>query len=747
MRCLRRKIPCNVQGKKYLWAGNQRKGSDMGSPDFSIFGTQESLFGQSSAPRSPPVNPASRGHPTITKILVALDPGTTSTKATYKIFFRGEKLQPQIGTDQTILRNLYDVEWPNHQHSVPTQIAFKRDLEIGCYNQIWGAEVTEALKDRVDPIVDPSWVFAFLKPALYGENGPLAPRLRDDIQKQIENLPTPIRHPLADQGQPGARELTCFDLYSAFLKHAWRHILRDIKDKHPQVPWSWADVRGTDVNGTALSCAPIELCIPLPADSTPHHVQMIVDAARRAGLPLPYTVVEPAAAYAFDLQQHTEAHGPVGTRMCSVVLDNGGGSVDLQAWSIHQTQPMQAKEEVRGEAAWCGGNFVNSSIRILVQKWCRSSSTSMETITAAISEARGCPITERQFLDEVVAEFEIKKKNFRHGQPGGLTLPIHGLPDRAASGMHHGAIQLEAEDVARCYDDGFERIRLMLNRMIERLSVKFQHSGGVVQNVREILLVGGGSASPYMKEKIRSTFDDAGGDFQIPVRTLGGEAVGTAQSIVRGALLLLMDKAFVHERVLRRGYAVKLDEHTSSNDTSADHLVEMEEHDGAFVRRDVTRFLLRIGDHVGHYHTAYGPVGCWRSLFLDKKRFLDDRRGRGWDCDEPVFFSDDITADGIWVNNPRYRDKIQPCGMLVFELSEHDCKDITDIRKAATTNRWYIHLEYRVEFIINGIGMTYRVVMPRDGKFKGDDYDPGDNPIIVSAQLICAGAFQHSSTT
>ena len=223
-------------------------------------------------------------------------------KAAFKVFMHGENPKPRLGVNHGILQGVHVVAWPNMETHLPTHIAYEARSTVDdntgepVYRQVWGTEASEPGRNIV------GGVFRWLKPAIYGDEGTQAKHKRR-IESQIDKLPEAIRFigRNVDDSET-QRKLTCLDLYSDFIGHAWRHILRRIKQTYPQLPWPrWAH-QNLSGDFRLPEYPAVEVVMPLPANSRPHHVDLAVQAARRAGIPIPFPVAEPAAAFAYDIQ-------------------------------------------------------------------------------------------------------------------------------------------------------------------------------------------------------------------------------------------------------------------------------------------------------------------------------------------------------------------------------------------------------------------------------------------------------------
>ena len=673
--------------------------------------------------------------PEVSRILIALDAGTGDCKATWRIIVRGASQKLRLGCDRGILQGVIVVQWPNNKLRIPSVIGYDRccrtdeaDKDLR-YRQTWGQITTEAGRRAVGPKI------RWLKAALYGDQGTQA-RHKRRIEAQIDELPEEIRFSAQDPEHPGGtRRLTCLDLYSDFLGHAWRHILRQIQQVHPNLPWPQWTAEDPAENYQLPTYPLVEVSIPLPASSKPHHIQLAVQAARRAGIPDPFPVAEPVAAFVYDMQSTTERDGPVVHKGRTLIVDIGCGSVDIILLSMLQVNPTGLREDVEGTDGWCGANRVNETLRAIVKKKCEVGNV-WQRVSAGLGRIPPAPSL-AQFLDEVEAKFEIQKIRFGDSDLDGLDIEVKGLPELVQAGMRHNQLCVSGQEVRDSFEASCVPIKHMIDTMIDRFKQSLSPSQET-QTITEILLIGGGSASPYIRAEITKEYERGGsreGQYPIPVRKRAVDRSGAATWIAQGALLLLLDKAFLRERVIRRGYCIKIDEETTRRGFS--HLnfeVQRDPHDGIWRRIDVSRFLIRIGERISSYHKATGPQGSWRGLFLHQMK------PHGWDLEEEIFYSDTTSEDGLWVTSER--NDIHPCGMLRFSLTEEDCSYFAE-EQSPVTKRWYKYLEYRVDFVIQGLEMTYTVNIPRDGKLQGENQRGlGRNPIVKFGKLDCTGSFE-----
>ncbi|SCO82250.1 related to hsp70 protein [Fusarium oxysporum] len=188
-----------------------------------------------------------------------------------------------------------------------------------------------------------------------------------------------------------------------------------------------------------------------------------------------------------------------------VVVDAGGGTVDLISYTILSTKPiLEVQEAAPGSGALCGSTFLNMRFSKFLQ--------------SKLGKEEG-------FDDEVMAEaldvFENKvKRQFALNVEPDETynIPVAGLANNKSLGISRGRFALKVSDVNKI----FEPVVLEVIRL-----VKDQITASNVP-VQAILLVGGFGSSNYLKERLRAAIDSSVRIMQPP---------NAWQAIVQGAVL------------------------------------------------------------------------------------------------------------------------------------------------------------------------------------------------------------------
>lgn len=236
-----------------------------------------------------------------------------------------------------------------------------------------------------------------------------------------------------------------------------------------------------------VKSTPLEFVVTVPAiwsDLAKDRTKKACQAASGlSGTKQPvHLVSEPEAAAIYALHG-LDPHGlQIGETV--VVVDAGGGTVDLISYTITGLKPiLEVQEAAPGSGALCGSTFLNMRFA--------------KYLKAKLGKEEG-------FDDEVLAEamevFEKKVKRqfaLNVGPDETYTIPVGGLANNKALGITRGRFALKASDLQTI----FEPVVLEVIRL-----VKEQITSSNVP-IRAVLLVGGFGASNYLKERLRNAVD------------------------------------------------------------------------------------------------------------------------------------------------------------------------------------------------------------------------------------------------
>lgn len=173
--------------------------------------------------------------------------------------------------------------------------------------------------------------------------------LRDaDIRDDIRNSPylQAARQQASLLGEDGV-----VDLVADYLRNIWQHCLREIE---------------LQIDAQALQNLPFKVAITIPAIWPQYARNMMKNAARRAGIlqrrdiaDTTLILVEEPEAAALATLLDRRAYPEMGVGETFMVVDCGGGTIDIISYKVVQTTPFVIHEAVKGDGKLCGAFMVD----------------------------------------------------------------------------------------------------------------------------------------------------------------------------------------------------------------------------------------------------------------------------------------------------------------------------------------------------------------------------------------------------
>lgn len=683
----------------------------------------------------------------VRKILVALDIGSGNIKAAWKpVYDRRE----QRALVDRLRHGCRPVVWNNLQAHCPAQVAYRvMDGDDGHLHlqRFWGCDVDDAL-DRGE-LIDRD-VLKWVKPVIfnYEVEGSLKFH-KGQLKKRLARLKIMAE----ENGIPNNewKDIDEVSIYSDLMGLAFDFVCGKIREEFPRLRLNLnARIQ------TILPGVEVEVAIPVPASSLPKHIKMVLEAAKRACLPNPFPVAEPTAAIVYYLQEQMETSTDQGPNdgQTVLLLDAGEGSLDATlcsviprididfateasstADSISTHLPKERyvlQEEVAGLTEWAGGSFANQAC----QEWLERTFDAEFDIMLRQPGHRERYKTKSNIIDELVRDFERRKKRFSgfsssYGDE--VRLILHGFPPSRVNGNNGGYIIVTKSIMMDFFKRQIDASVVLIEQQMERLQTK-NRALGAFRAVDQIILVGGANESRYIREVIKEQAVQNGrsnfhGRIDVKLPQIERLSTLTAQ----GALLLLQDKNFIGERILRRGYCVKWDKPTLRRKSTKDYLVEKDGEDGVMCMKEVSKFLLRAGDRIAHQHQVSMRNG-WRALCMEPE--VDDT---GFDyaancflIDEAFFFCDKQSIDDLYVHHKP--NGFHEVGVVTFRLDKDLCHNFVETYEHEGRAYWRIQYEVKIEVV--GLDFRYKMIIPETGVFEGDGAnDYGQHPIIAEGLL------------
>ncbi|CAK7222239.1 hypothetical protein SBRCBS47491_004798 [Sporothrix bragantina] len=334
--------------------------------------------------------------------------------------------------------------------------------------------------------------------------------LRDaDIRDDIRNSPylQSARQQASLLGEDGV-----IDLIADFLRHLWQHALREIE---------------LQIDAVHLQNLPFKVALTIPAIWPQYARNMMKSAVRRAGIlqrrdiadTTLILVEEPEAAALATLLDRRE-YPEMGVGETFMVVDCGGGTIDIISYKIVQTSPFVIHEAVKGDGKLCGAFLVDDKF---------------ENYMRHLSGLRFENCEPADFRKFVYDEWETAiKRSFTNSelQPEFYLHP----PIKALSKMNrfkgNNKHVLRRSTIVGFFDETYQGIRQLINDQNKKIVAQ---EG---KPPKKIILVGGLGSSRYLFQRLQTEYSNV----MQPQRPWS--------AVARGAVIKLLKNTFKREDVV-----------------------------------------------------------------------------------------------------------------------------------------------------------------------------------------------------
>ncbi|KAK3616102.1 hypothetical protein LTR22_027182 [Elasticomyces elasticus] len=243
-------------------------------------------------------------------------------------------------------------------------------------------------------------------------------------------------------------------------------------------------------------------------------------------------ISEPEAAAVYTLQAIQPNHLKVGHSF--VVIDAGGGTVDLISYSIRQLKPLRLEELAKGSGGFCGAAFLNVRFEQFV-----SNKLGAETFAEIRDKKPKSWLVALKYFEEHV------KRNFDPEDDLEFNIAFPGVPDNADAGIEGGFLVMDSSEVTAIFRPIVADIISLIEGQINQLQ-----SFGL--KVNGLVLVGGFGQSECLLKCLKGNFSRGASSIEIL------QPVNAWTAVVRGAVLRgLEGSEMVTNRKARRHYGVE----------------------------------------------------------------------------------------------------------------------------------------------------------------------------------------------
>ncbi|KAL1876468.1 hypothetical protein Daus18300_002712 [Diaporthe australafricana] len=283
------------------------------------------------------------------------------------------------------------------------------------------------------------------------------------------------------------------DVISAFLRHMWKHVVAKIKLAEGE---------------KTVETSKFHVVFTLPAIWPNYAREGMLRAIKGAGIldkrPAGDTtydfVSEPEAAAIATLsgiygQKNLKACYPVGDTF--VVVDCGGGTVDIITYIITSMSPMTVQEVVKGKGALCGAIFVDERFKdLLVKKLIEISADAMDRVTDEEMQE----MMSRNWEDEIRSQFKGAPKTWTIRHPISLI-----NPSRLDHNGGFPTFTVTSDEVEEVFKSSVEKIWSLVREQIEATAQNDKEGRNLPKYV---VLVGGFGTSGYLQDYLQQRCQD-----------------------------------------------------------------------------------------------------------------------------------------------------------------------------------------------------------------------------------------------
>lgn len=281
--------------------------------------------------------------------------------------------------------------------------------------------------------------------------------------------------PLETAAQLRKCERTVMDAVSDYLTKIYEHTLETLTRRY---------------GSSFMSTTKVEFVLTVPAVWSDAAKNATLQAAERAGMGRRHElrlISEPEAAAVYTLKTVQPNGMKVGDNY--IVCDAGGGTVDLIAYKVTQTNPLRVEESAVGTGGLCGSAFLNYRFE--------------DRVKERIGEERYRNMREKKpktWMMGLRYFEEFVKRNFNEEEHAEVNVPFPGLPDDEEAGLDSGFLIMTADEIKDIFEPIIRKVLELVEGQVEAVQAK----NGIISG---IILVGGFGQSNYLYTRLKQHFN------------------------------------------------------------------------------------------------------------------------------------------------------------------------------------------------------------------------------------------------
>ncbi|KAI0023286.1 hypothetical protein F4780DRAFT_777062 [Xylariomycetidae sp. FL0641] len=261
---------------------------------------------------------------------------------------------------------------------------------------------------------------------------------------------------------------TAVQVVGDYLKQLWKHIMEEIE---------------TEKGCFLIRRAQIRVVMTVPAIWKDYARDLMRQAAKDAGIlesrPAGETtlsfVSEPEAAALATLPE-LDGREDLEVGDSFVVVDAGGGTVDIISYIVNQAEPLQVSECVEGDGALCGATFLDQDFGDFLKK--RVGSEAWEKLDPSDIKK----MMNNEWEHGIKCDFDGTERPY-----------VVDLPKRGKRGQ----LKITTDEILKVFDGVLSRIYALVSKQLDAIKAKTQ------QDAKFVILVGGFGRCPYLFRSLK----------------------------------------------------------------------------------------------------------------------------------------------------------------------------------------------------------------------------------------------------
>ncbi|ETI26304.1 hypothetical protein G647_03081 [Cladophialophora carrionii CBS 160.54] len=288
------------------------------------------------------------------------------------------------------------------------------------------------------------------------------------------------------------------------------------------------------IGKTAMQQTAFRFQFTLPAVWSLHARESTLAAAREAGFASResdelFFTEEPEAAFLWTIKSTEDKFTTSSFQnSCVMVVDMGGGTVDLVTYRIIKLQPLQLEEACVGQGAKIGGTAIDRALHELMLKRFDAAFMNLP------SEKKGAGST---FLKS----FEVVKRNFKGKDKSRKVLRVP---------LKMNKVDMDSDVVRQYYDSDEDMVELTSDDVESMFEPVLQNSFDLVRRqakrakkarsppIRTVVICGGLGCSPYVYDRFKGFVSNEFGEGEVELVS----PLEPWSAVARGAVLSALEK-------------------------------------------------------------------------------------------------------------------------------------------------------------------------------------------------------------